>query len=86
MVKKVLTDTIKAKGPAIKAHLSLLPIDAQPPPFVLQHIDMVLQVGGFRLVGTACICRGIICWGIIFQGSICWGHLLVGQHLLGHRI
>ncbi|CAI5988183.1 unnamed protein product [Closterium sp. NIES-65] len=43
MFRKILAEAVAAKGPAIKGHLSLIPIDETPQPFILQQVDLVLQ-------------------------------------------
>ncbi|GJP36902.1 hypothetical protein CLOM_g21364 [Closterium sp. NIES-68] len=43
MFRKILSEAVAAKGPAIKGHLSLIPIDDSPQPFILQQVDLVLQ-------------------------------------------
>lgn len=44
MVKTVLHELVKLRGTAIKGHLSMVPIDMQPPPIILAYIDLNLQV------------------------------------------
>nr|XP_016483425.1 PREDICTED: protein MOR1-like [Nicotiana tabacum] len=43
MVKTVLHELVKLRGTAIKGHLSMVPIDMQPPPIILAYIDLNLQ-------------------------------------------
>ncbi|CAI5527573.1 unnamed protein product, partial [Closterium sp. Naga37s-1] len=43
MFRKILAEAVAARGPAIKGHLSLIPIDETPQPFILQQVDLVLQ-------------------------------------------
>ncbi|XP_074307660.1 protein MOR1-like isoform X2 [Silene latifolia] len=43
MVKTVLHELVKLRGTAIKGHLSLVPIDAEPQPIILAYIDLNLQ-------------------------------------------
>ncbi|GMH05428.1 hypothetical protein Nepgr_007268 [Nepenthes gracilis] len=43
MVKTVLHELVKLRGTAIKGHLSLVPIDMEPPPIILAYIDLNLQ-------------------------------------------
>jgi cytoskeleton-associated protein 5 len=45
MVKTVLHELVKLRGTAIKGHLSMVPIDAEPQPIILAYIDLNLQVG-----------------------------------------
>lgn len=44
MVKTVLHELVKLRGTAIKGHLSMVPIDAEPQPIILAYIDLNLQV------------------------------------------
>lgn len=44
MVKTVLHELVKLRGTSIKGHLSMVPIDMQPPPIILAYIDLNLQV------------------------------------------
>lgn len=44
ILKMLLNNAVAAKGPAIKGHLSLIPLEATPPPFILTQIDLALQV------------------------------------------
>nr|ACL54707.1 unknown [Zea mays] len=43
MVKTVLHELVKLRGTAIKGHLSMVPIDAEPQPIILAYIDLNLQ-------------------------------------------
>ncbi|CAO2823819.1 unnamed protein product [Amaranthus hypochondriacus] len=43
MVKTVLHELVKLRGTAIKGHLSMVPIDMEPPPIILAYIDLNLQ-------------------------------------------
>ncbi|KAH9626996.1 hypothetical protein KSS87_017847 [Heliosperma pusillum] len=43
MVKTVLHELVKLQGTAIKGHLSMVPIDMEPPPIILAYIDLNLQ-------------------------------------------
>ena len=43
MVKIVLHELVKLRGTAIKGHLSMVPIDAEPQPIILAYIDLNLQ-------------------------------------------
>ncbi|XP_019170142.1 PREDICTED: protein MOR1-like [Ipomoea nil] len=43
MVKTVLHELVKLRGTSIKGHLSMVPIDMQPPPIILAYIDLNLQ-------------------------------------------
>ncbi|KAH9313886.1 hypothetical protein KI387_022513, partial [Taxus chinensis] len=43
MVKTVLHELVKLCGTAIKGHLSMVPIDNEPPPIILAYIDLNLQ-------------------------------------------
>ncbi|XP_074272176.1 protein MOR1-like isoform X2 [Silene latifolia] len=43
MVKTVLHELVKLQGTAIKGHLSMVPIDAEPQPIILAYIDLNLQ-------------------------------------------
>eukprot|EP00245_Coleochaete_scutata_P012740 TRINITY_DN4980_c0_g4_i2.p1 TRINITY_DN4980_c0_g4~~TRINITY_DN4980_c0_g4_i2.p1 ORF type:complete len:391 (-),score=85.53 TRINITY_DN4980_c0_g4_i2:134-1180(-) len=43
MVKTVLHELVKVKGPLIKEHLSRVPIDSDPQPIILAYIDLNLQ-------------------------------------------
>ncbi|XP_057949966.1 protein MOR1 isoform X2 [Malania oleifera] len=43
MVKTVLHELVKLCGTAIKGHLSMVPIDMEPPPIILAYIDLNLQ-------------------------------------------
>ncbi|CAM6101171.1 unnamed protein product [Calypogeia fissa] len=43
MVKTVLHELVKLRGTAIKGHLSMVPIDSEPPPIILAYIDLNLQ-------------------------------------------
>ncbi|KAK6932524.1 CLASP N-terminal domain [Dillenia turbinata] len=43
MVKTVLHELVKLRGTAIKGHLSMVPIDMEPPPIILASIDLNLQ-------------------------------------------
>ncbi|KAG0450884.1 hypothetical protein HPP92_026450 [Vanilla planifolia] len=43
MVKTVLHELVKIRGTAIKGHLSMVPIDAEPQPIILAYIDLNLQ-------------------------------------------
>ncbi|KAK1667612.1 hypothetical protein QYE76_055771 [Lolium multiflorum] len=45
MVKTVLHELVKLRGTAIKGHLSMVPIDAEPQPIILAYIDLNLQLG-----------------------------------------
>ena len=44
IVKTVLHELVKLRGTAIKGHLSMVPIDAEPQPIILAYIDLNLQV------------------------------------------
>jgi cytoskeleton-associated protein 5 len=44
MVKTLLHELVKLRGTAIKGHLSLVPIDLEPQPIILDYIDLNLQV------------------------------------------
>ncbi|KAH9626992.1 hypothetical protein KSS87_017843 [Heliosperma pusillum] len=44
MVKTVLHELVKLQGTAIKGHLSMVPIDMEPPSIILEYIDLNLQV------------------------------------------
>ncbi|KAL2612993.1 hypothetical protein R1flu_024685 [Riccia fluitans] len=50
MVKTVLHELVKLKGPSVKEYLSMVPIDAEPPPIIMAYIDLNLQTlaGGTR--------------------------------------
>jgi cytoskeleton-associated protein 5 len=57
MVKTVLHELVKLRGTAIKGHLSLVPIDAEPQPIILAYIDLNLQVElAFLLLAKIFIC------------------------------
>ncbi|GAB4831233.1 Protein MICROTUBULE ORGANIZATION 1 [Ancistrocladus abbreviatus] len=43
MVKTVLHELVKLRSTAIKGHLSMVPIDMEPPPIILAYIDLNLQ-------------------------------------------
>ncbi|GAB2232981.1 hypothetical protein Droror1_Dr00002194 [Drosera rotundifolia] len=43
MVKTVLHELVKLRGTSIKGHLSMVPIDMDPPPIILAYIDLNLQ-------------------------------------------
>ncbi|KAK4347121.1 hypothetical protein RND71_033460 [Anisodus tanguticus] len=53
MVKTVLHELVKLRGTAIKGHLSMVPIDMQPPPIILAYIDLNLQVDIFAQLQNA---------------------------------
>jgi cytoskeleton-associated protein 5 len=57
MVKTVLHELVKLRGTAIKGHLSMVPIDAEPQPIILAYIDLNLQVElAFSLLAKIFIC------------------------------
>ncbi|KAL3680081.1 hypothetical protein R1sor_023037 [Riccia sorocarpa] len=43
MVKTVLHELVKLKGPSVKEYLSMVPIDAEPQPIILAYIELNLQ-------------------------------------------
>ncbi|ERM99305.1 hypothetical protein AMTR_s00092p00177270, partial [Amborella trichopoda] len=43
MVKTVLHELVKLRGTAITGHLSMVPIDLEPQPIILAHINLNLQ-------------------------------------------
>ncbi|XP_042752685.1 protein MOR1 [Lactuca sativa] len=44
MVKTLLYELVKLRGPAIKDNLSMVPIDMEPQPIILAYIDLNLQI------------------------------------------
>lgn len=48
MVKTLLYELVKLRGPAIKDNLSMVPIDMEPQPIILAYIDLNLQVLFFK--------------------------------------
>jgi hypothetical protein len=44
MVKTMLHELVKLQGTTIKGHLSMVPIDAEAQPIILEYIDLNLQV------------------------------------------
>ncbi|ERN18425.1 hypothetical protein AMTR_s00965p00006920, partial [Amborella trichopoda] len=43
MVKTVVHELVKLRGTAITGHLSMVPIDLEPQPIILAHINLNLQ-------------------------------------------
>ncbi|XP_042755788.2 protein MOR1-like [Lactuca sativa] len=43
MVKTVLHELVKLRGTVINGHLSMVPIDMEPQPIILDYIDLNLQ-------------------------------------------
>ncbi|EMS63356.1 Protein MOR1 [Triticum urartu] len=59
MVKTVLHELVKLRGTAIKGHLSMVPIDAEPQPIILAYIDLNLQqelAAVFKKIGDKQTC------------------------------
>eukprot|EP00252_Welwitschia_mirabilis_P027944 TRINITY_DN9838_c0_g1_i1.p1 TRINITY_DN9838_c0_g1~~TRINITY_DN9838_c0_g1_i1.p1 ORF type:complete len:2078 (+),score=475.99 TRINITY_DN9838_c0_g1_i1:649-6234(+) len=63
MVKTVLHELVKLRGTAIKGHLSMVPIDVDPPPIILAYIDLNLQ--------TLAAARMLVPSGVVGQSH--WG-------------
>jgi cytoskeleton-associated protein 5 len=63
MVKTVLHELVKLRGTAIKGHLSMVPIDAEPQPIILAYIDLNLQTLAAARMLTPSGTMGQTHWG-----------------------
>ncbi|KAG8078290.1 hypothetical protein GUJ93_ZPchr0007g5646 [Zizania palustris] len=63
MVKTVLHELVKLRGTAIKGHLSMVPIDAEPQPIILAYIDLNLQTLAAARMLTPSGTMGQTQWG-----------------------
>ncbi|GAB2298703.1 Protein MICROTUBULE ORGANIZATION 1, variant 2 [Dionaea muscipula] len=63
MVKTVLHELVKLRGTSIKGHLSMVPIDMEPPPIILAYIDLNLQTLAAARMLTPTVPVGQTHWG-----------------------